>query len=62
MSAAAGWPLTNLKWSTGNASIETTMIYAHAVPRHDDAARSTEAFKQPSTVSWGVSRTSAYRA
>lgn len=42
--AAAGIDLRRIQSWMGHADIQTTMRYLHYVPRHDDAARLTEAF------------------
>ena len=43
--AAAGVPLSTIQQWMGHASIQTTMVYVHWQPQHDDAARLTRAFK-----------------
>lgn len=40
------FPLTDVKAYMGHASIETTMRYAHHVPKVDAAKRFTEAIEQ----------------
>jgi integrase len=42
--AAKGIDLRRIQAWMGHANIATTMRYLHYVPRHDDAARLTEAF------------------
>lgn len=37
-------PVTDVQRWLGHANVETTMVYVHHVPRHDDAAKLTEAF------------------
>jgi integrase len=54
--AAKGIDLLKIKAWMGHANIETTMLYLHHVPRHDDAAGLTAAFT-PETVHPDVHRT-----
>jgi integrase len=45
--AAKGIDLLKIKAWMGHANIETTMLYLHYVPQHDDAAGLTAAFATP---------------
>jgi integrase len=52
--ASEGIELVKIKDWMGHADIQTTMIYVHAVPRHDDAARLTAAFEPELGTGFGL--------
>jgi integrase len=55
--AARVWPLHDVQAFMGHADIQTTMRYAHHVPKHDAARRLTEFVNAEKSVSPTVSRT-----
>ena len=54
--AAQVWPLHDVQAFMGHADIQTTMRYAHHVPKHDAAAQLTE-FVQRERSAAGMSST-----
>src|SRR5262249_39820364 len=51
------FPLVDVQAYLGHAHIQTTMRYAHHVPKHDAAKRFTQAIEQQRGMSPTVSRT-----